>query len=170
MARWKAAMFGMMLSLAGNVAATTRVGQPAPNFTIRTIDGKTVSLADLRGQVVILNFWATWCVPCKKELPTLDAFYRAVADHGLRVFAVTTEDSIPYNQLKPIFAMLAISPVRYMKGPYHPLQGIPTNYVIDRSGVIRYAKANAFDLQALNEIVIPLLNEPAPPAAPAIAN
>src|SRR6187402_2486685 len=90
--RWKAALvLGTTVLLAGRASAVQpKVGQPAPNFTLKMVDGKIVTLSDLRGQVVLLNFWATWCVPCKAELPTLDAFYRAVADHGMRVFAVTT--------------------------------------------------------------------------------
>jgi len=171
MARWrKAAVLGIALLLAGGAtAAKPKVGQPAPDFTLRTVDGKTITLADLRGQVVVLNFWATWCAPCKKELPTLDSFYRVVADHGLRVFAVTTEDSVSNNQLKPLFALLAITPVRSIRGPYAPLEGVPTNYVIDRAGIVRYAKADAFDMDTLSELVVPLLNEKAPPPLPAAA-
>jgi len=170
MARSKAAatlVMALALACAPAHAAKITVGQPAPDFALRTIDGKIVSLTDLRGQVIVLNFWATWCVPCKRELPTLDAFYRAVDGHGLRVFAVTTEDSVSNNQLKPVFATLAITPIRSIKGPYRALEGLPTNYVIDRAGIVRYAKADAFDLTALNQIIVPLLNEPAPPPAPA---
>ena len=148
--------------------ATPKVGQPAPDFTLKLVDGRIVSLADLRGQVVVINFWATWCVPCRKELPTLDAYYRAMEKNGLRVFAATTEDSVPLSDLRKLFAALAIPAVRGVKGPYRPLDAVPTNFVIDRAGVVRWAKAAAFDLDALNRILVPLLNEPAP-AVPAVA-
>jgi len=141
------------------------VGQPAPDFQLVLIDGSKVPLHDLRGQVVVLNFWATWCVPCKKELPLLDAYYRLQQSHGLRVFAVTTEDSVPNSQLKPLFKAMTIQPVRRLNGPYQVLDGVPTNYVIDRAGVVRFAKAGAFDLDALNEILVPLLKEPDPTEA-----
>ena len=154
---------GIALLLAGSAgAAQPKVGQPAPDFTLKTVEGKIITLADLRGQVVLLNFWATWCAPCKQELPTLDAFYRVTAEHGMRVFAVTTEDSVPTSQLKPLFALLAISAVRSIRGPYRPLQGVPTNYVIDRAGVVRYAKAGAFELDELEKVIVPLLNQRAP--------
>ncbi len=138
---------------------TPRVGQPAPDFELTLIDGSKVHLADLKGQVVVLNFWATWCVPCRKELPTLDTYYQLRKAAGLRVFAVTTEDSVPTYQLKPLFAKMSIPPVRRIKGPFAVMGGVPTNYVIDRAGVLRYAKAGAFDLDDLNTILIPLLNE-----------
>lgn len=129
------------------------------------VDGTKVRLADLRGQVVVINFWATWCVPCRTELPTLDAFYKARKDVGLRVFAVTTEDSLPLFQLKKLFAVMHMSPVRRLSGPYRDLGALPTNYVIDRAGRVRYAKTGAFDLDDLNAVVTPLLREPAPAAA-----
>ena len=138
------------------------VGDLAPDFKMTLIDGSTVSLADLRGKVVVLNFWATWCVPCRAELPTLDAYYDVQKKVGLRVFAVATEDSLQPYQLKKLFAAMHIPPVRKIKGPYSDNEAVPTNYVIDRRGRIRYAKSGAFDLDALNTTLVPLLREPAP--------
>ena len=158
----------LALTLTGPaLAKEPKVGQIAPNFEMTLVDGTKVKLADLRGQVVVINFWATWCVPCRTELPTLDAFYHARKDAGLRVFAVTTEDSLPLFQLKKLFAAMRMSPVKRLSGPYHDLGALPTNYVIDRAGRVRYAKAGAFDLDDLNAIVVPLLREPAPEPAPA---
>jgi peroxiredoxin len=145
------------------VATEPRVGQPAPDFQLTLVDGTHVRLSEMRGQVVVLNFWATWCIPCRTELPTLDAYYRIAQRHGLRVFAATTEDSVPLYRLQRLFAHMAIGAVRNMRGPYAPIEGaVPTNFVIDRAGRIRYASAGAFNLDALNRILIPLLNEPAP--------
>ena len=148
-------------------AKAPKVGELAPDFQMTLVDGTKVSMADLRGKVVVLNFWATWCVPCRQELPTLDAYYQTQQKAGLRVFAVTTEDSVPLFQLKKLFAVMHIPAVRKIKGPYEIMGGVPTNYIIDRSGHVRYAKANAFDLDELNQILIPLLKEPAPPELPA---
>ena len=75
------------------------------------------------------------------------------------MFAVTTEDSLPLSQLKPLAAALSIPLVRSIQGGYAPLGGVPTNYVIDRKGILRYAKADAFDLSQLNEILVPLLGD-----------
>ena len=161
-------------ALAGAAQAAPKVGQLAPDFTVTTFGGHTVKLADLKGDVIILNFWATWCGPCRKELPLLEAYFRTYSKYGFQVLAVATEDSVPDSQLKPLAAKLTIPFVKRMKGPYHDLDAVPTNYIIDRSGKLVYAKANAFDLDQLNAIVIPLLNEaipdtPAPPAASAPA-
>lgn len=154
------------LSSASDVAAagggTVKVGQPAPDFELTMIDGSKLHLADLRGKVVVLNFWATWCGPCKMELPALDAYYRLRKDVGLAVVAVATQDLLPAYQLRPLFAKMAIPSARSIRGPYPILGGVPTNYVIDRVGTVRYAKAGAFDLDSMNALFVPLLNERAP--------
>jgi cytochrome c biogenesis protein CcmG/thiol:disulfide interchange protein DsbE len=160
---------------AGSVTAQT-VGEPAPDFQATILDGGKVSLADFRGQVLVVNLWATWCGPCKRELPLLDAYYRAQKKAGLRVIALTTEDSLPPEALRPLAKIMAIPVVRYMKAgrflhpAYAQRDGVPTNYVIDRKGVVRYAEAGAFTLDGLNEVLVPLLREPVPEtgaAAPA---
>lgn len=85
-----------------------------------------------------------------------------MAPHGLRVLAVTTEDSLPLRDLKPVTSQLTLETARHFHGPFKPLEGLPTNYVIDRAGIVRYAQARAFDLDSLNALLIPLLNEPTP--------
>jgi thiol-disulfide isomerase/thioredoxin len=142
------------------------VGKPAPDFSAVMLDGKRLTLADFKGQVLIVNFWATWCAPCKTELPLLDTYLKIQRRHGLSVIAVTTEDSVPISQLKPLAAALTIPLVRSFHGPYAALEAYPTNYVIDRAGVVRYAQAGAFDLDELNRVLIPLLREPPPESAP----
>ncbi len=142
--------------------ASVKLGEPAPPFELTSIDGTKVRSADLHGQVVVLNFWATWRGPCKAELPLLDSCYRIRKDNGLRVFAVATEDSLPAFKLKPLFAAMTIPSARRDKGPFAVMGALPTNYVIDRAGVVRYAKAGAFDLNELNTLLVPLLRERAP--------
>ena len=139
-----------------------RVGEAAPAFELTLIDGSKVTLDQLRGNVVVLNFWATWCVPCRAELPTLDRYYEIQRPHGLRVFAIATEDSVPLYRLKKLFALMKIPSAKRIKGPYDVLGGVPTNYVVDRAGRLRYAKAAAFDLDDLNATLVPLLLEPVP--------
>lgn len=152
----------LLISGAPAEAKQPRLGQPAPDVTLSLVNGQTVRLSELRGEVVVINFWATWCVPCRQELPTLDAYYAIQKRRGLRVFAATTEDSVPERFLRNLFGHLTIEPVRRVSGPYRPLGGVPTNFVIDRAGVVRYAAAGAFDLDKLNEVLVPLLREPRP--------
>jgi cytochrome c biogenesis protein CcmG, thiol:disulfide interchange protein DsbE len=145
------------------------VGDPAPDFTATTLDGKKLTLADFKGQVLIINFWATWCTPCKKELPLLNAYYVLQQVHGLRVLTVTTENSAPINLLRPVAAAVSFPMVRYLRGPYQVMTGVPTNYVIDRHGVLAYAGAGAFDLNDLNQILVPLLKQSITDASPVLA-
>lgn len=155
-------VLALMVTPATAQAARPAVGQAAPNAQFVTIRGDQFDLASLRGKVVVINFWATWCGPCREELPLLDGYFRAQKDHGLVVLAATTEDSVPEFQMRKLFAAMAITPLHRLKGPYQPLAGVPTNYVIDRAGVVRYAEAGAFTLDGLNALLVPLLREPAP--------
>lgn len=144
-------------------AREPKVGQAAPPVELTLMDGSKTTLAQLKGQVVVLNFWATWCAPCRKELPLLDAYYRKLQDRGLRVFAVATEGSLPNFKLKALFAAMAIPSVRRLRGMSERMPAVPTNYIIDRAGIVRYAKAGSLELEDLNRELVPLLNE-RPPA------
>jgi peroxiredoxin len=135
------------------------VGQVAPDFKLTLVSGETVTLADLKGQVIVLNYWATWCAPCIKELPLLDSYYILQKSRGLAVFAITTENSVPLYHLKKLFAAMAIPSVRRIRGPDGIDGAVPTNIVIGRDGRVRYAKAGSFDLDGLNALLVPLLRE-----------
>ena len=155
-----------LAAIAGSAsAAPLKVGNPVPDTVLELADGSKVHLSDLRGQIVILNLWATWCVPCRTELPLIDAYYRAAQNHHwpLRVFAVATEDGVYKYKLTKLFKLLAITQTdRIRSGEFDDRDGLPTNYVIDKAGILRYAQAGAFDLDKLNDVIVPLVNEPAP--------
>lgn len=135
------------------------VNQAAPDFQATTADGQVVSLADFKGQVLVLDFWASGCAPCKKQLPLLDSYYRLEKKFGLQVLAVATENSMSMRQLKRVAAALTVPVVGGFKGDYGPVQSVPINYVIDRAGVLRYAKAAVLTLDDMNAVLIPLLRE-----------
>jgi cytochrome c biogenesis protein CcmG/thiol:disulfide interchange protein DsbE len=164
--RW-AAIFAACLSLlvTDETLARAKVGEPAPPFSGTTFDGQEISLDQLRGNVVIVNFWATWCAPCRVEMPLLDGYLRAREKNGLRVIAVTTDaNRLPKSFSAKLDGVTAMPLLRTFRGDYAPIgRAIPTNFIIDKAGVVRYAKAAAMDLDSLNEILVPLLNEPAPP-------
>jgi peroxiredoxin len=148
---------------AAPVSATPpRVGQVAPDFELTMIDNSVIRLSEMRGQVVLLNFWATWCGPCRTELPLLDRYYSIRRSNGLRVFAVATEGSLPIFRLRALFQAMTIPSARRIRGPYESLGAMPTNFVIDRAGRVRYADVGAFNLQRLDALIVPLLNERAP--------
>jgi cytochrome c biogenesis protein CcmG/thiol:disulfide interchange protein DsbE len=152
-------IFALMNFDSDAAAKSPVVDQPAPDFQLTTFDGEKLSLADLKGQVVVLNFWATWCGPCKQELPLLEGYYRAQQRAGLRVLAIATEDSLKPYQLKPLAKILTIPMVKRFKGNYGDIKALPTNFVIDRRGVLRYAAAGGFTRETMAEILGPLIEE-----------
>ena len=138
------------------------------DFRASTMDGQHVRLADLKGQVVVLNFWATWCGPCRNELPLLDGYARMVKAQGLRVLAVDYNDpTASTQQLRDIARKASLSFVFRFDGDYRPIGGaVPTSFVIDRAGVLRYAgpakTASPSNMAKVNALITPLLAEPAP--------
>ncbi|KQM57295.1 MULTISPECIES: TlpA family protein disulfide reductase [unclassified Sphingomonas] len=162
MRNWILPLAAALLAAAPASARELKVGQPAPPIELTLADGTKTTIAEHRGEVILVNFWATWCVPCRVELPLLDAYYRKISKHGARVFAVTTEGSVPIFKMKALFAALAITPAKGIRGIDRSVPAVPTNYIIDRQGIVRYAKAGAMDLDDLNRELIPLLRE-APP-------
>jgi cytochrome c biogenesis protein CcmG/thiol:disulfide interchange protein DsbE len=147
------------VGLFGGLLDYPRVGKPAPAFTLTTFDNRKIRLADLAGDVVVLNFWATWCAPCRVELPMLDGYIRRHPKADLKLFAVTTEGSVPNEKLKPLASVLSFPLAKGISGGgYTDLGAVPTNFVIDRAGVLRYAKAAAFTEESFDAVVSPLLN------------
>lgn len=161
----------LVLASAGTSYAKPIVGAPAPAFSGTTLNGEQVSLDSLRGQVIVLNFWATWCGPCKQELPRLDAAARKPEYRGLRIVAVTTDaDKVPVSAIQSLQSILSFPLLKVFSGVYEPIgRAIPTNYIIDRDGVLRYARAGALEADDIAELVGPLLAKPgARPQAPSI--
>jgi thiol-disulfide isomerase/thioredoxin len=131
------------------------VGAPAPDFTLPGLDGLPVHLADLRGSVVILNFWATWCGPCREELPLLD---RAAADNkNLHVLAVESGES--GDSVKTFLTTLPLPSVTVLTSPdskvawAYLVRGIPTTFFIDPDGTIQTIKTGALDPDELDSIL-----------------
>ena len=144
------------------------VGNAAPALVVPELDGKAFDLTALRGKVVVVNFWATWCPPCRKEMPALDAFYRRYHGSGLEMIGVSTDrphdrsdvakaaQSISYPA-----AMLEDATVNDFGTPYE----LPVTFVVDSSGVLR-AKftpdQNPVTEKLLTDAVIPLLPQNPP--------
>lgn len=118
------------------------VGKVAPDFELPDLSEQEVRLSDYRGKVVFLNFWATWCKPCKEEMPSMEVLYRTYKDDGLVVLAVsidrvTTKDDIPpfVKSMDLSFPVLVDSWGQTDKR--YKLMGVPETYIIDRDGVLR---------------------------------
>ena len=141
-------------------AAQLKVGEAAAPYDLTTFKREKISSTDLSGQVVLLNYWATWCAPCRNEMVAFDKYLRPRLDQGFRIFAIAA-DQVPKHWLEKLTPALAYPLVSRLKGKgYGLIRGaVPTNYVIDRKGVVRHAASGSFSLGALERIITPLLEE-----------
>src|SRR5919199_4286634 len=124
-----------------------QAGQAAPNFKLKDPNGTAVELKQFHGRPVVLNFWATWCAPCKEEMPELEQLYRQYRDQGLVVLGVSVDDSSSAKQVPALLKEgnpgvgsytfpVALDEKQEVARRYK-LFGVPSSYFIDRDGVIR---------------------------------
>ena len=142
----------------------------APDYAFVTLDGTSVTSADLLGNVVVLNFWATWCGPCKLEMPALQSLHEDRAEEGVVVLGLSTD----VGGAGKISEFLSKRGITYQVGrasrahrqAFGGIRGIPTTFVIDKSGVVRHRVVAYFALPAMRVAVSRLLGEGAAPLAP----
>jgi cytochrome c biogenesis protein CcmG/thiol:disulfide interchange protein DsbE len=117
-------------------------GQPdsglAPDFTLTTYDGQTITLSELRGQIVIVNFWASWCGPCRVEAPTLERVWQRYRDRGVMLIGVTyaDEDDNALAFIDEYDLTYPIGPDRgtIISGDLYNIRGVPETFIIDQTG------------------------------------
>jgi len=137
-----------------------KVGELAPGFSFTTLDKRKVRLEDLKGKVVVINLWATWCGPCKAEMPMMHAYYQKHHAQGLEMFGVTSEGIEVRSWLKKLSGVLSYPLANQVLPRYRPIGGaVPSTFIIDRKGVLRVARAGAFSETAFRKTVDPLLAE-----------
>lgn len=117
-----------------------RVGQPAPDFRVRDLEGRIIQLSALRGRVVVVNFWATWCGPCREEFPEFEKAYREQRDQGVVILAINVGEPAGkaasfQEQFGSTFPIL-LDPDSAVLRQYG-MRGIPDSVFIDREGVVR---------------------------------
>lgn len=137
-------------------------GTPAPDFTLQALDGSTVRLSDLRGRPVLLNFWASWCPPCREEMPYLQEVQNAYADAGLVVVAINLDESVATiqsflgrNNLR--LPVLLDRDLRVTQR--YGIIPLPTSFFIDRQGVVRSKVEGGMDRNRVHAEVRQLLGQ-----------
>jgi peroxiredoxin len=137
------------------------IGAPAPAFSARTVDGtrQVKGLADYRGHVTIINVWATWCGPCKAEMPALEKLYETYAPKGLRIAAVSIDETASDDSVRAYARNMGLTfdilhdPQYTIEGAYQVV-GYPSSYVLDRDGVIRKIVFGATDWTAQANVAL----------------
>ncbi|MDX2252048.1 MAG: TlpA disulfide reductase family protein [Nitrospira sp.] len=118
-----------------------RVGDEAPNFRLRDLDGNLTSLSQFRGKVVLLNFWATWCGPCRVEMPAMEQLYRTYSRREFQILAVSTDPqgaavTRPFQQ-KTGLSFPILHDTEMQIGLTYGARSLPMTFMVDRQGVVR---------------------------------
>lgn len=147
----------------------------APAFSLRSLSGERVKLSDFEGRVVLLSFWATWCGPCKSELPVLQAFLDKHAAEGLAVVAVNIDDPKTASEVrrfvsdKKLTMPVLLDPEAEVLGKYNPKQSLPFLAILDRQGRRAFQHTGfgeGAEKQIEEEVAKLLAEKPATAAAP----
>ncbi|TAK91285.1 MAG: TlpA family protein disulfide reductase [Burkholderiaceae bacterium] len=156
--------FGAVLWATVPSAGAVEEGKPAPSIEARLLDGKPFSLSAESGHVVIVHFWATWCAPCRLEMPVLEKYYRQHQAEGVRILAISMDDPADDGKVREIMRAFSYSAALqrdvHFKG-YGRIWRMPMTFVIDRQGVLRRdggVGESTIDASTLDAIVTPLLD------------
>ncbi|MCZ0755729.1 TlpA family protein disulfide reductase [Anoxybacillus sp. J5B_2022] len=154
--------YGIWQALAAeqNQEVGLSVGDTAPDFVLKTLNDEQIRLSQLRGKPVIINFWATWCPPCQREMPDLEKFYNDYKQHvEFLSVNLTSQDSrekvAPFLQQYGItFPVVLDTKGKILK--LYNIQTIPTTYILDKNGVIRKKVLGPLTYKQLQEIIATL--------------
>lgn len=140
-----AALATLLACGGGSEAAVPEVGAPAPAYTAADLEGDSVSLASLRGQVVLVNLWATWCGPCRHETPYLQSLFEEHADDGLAIVGVSMDTRDARDQVEQFIReygvtyRVLVDPRMVAMDTWHVL-GLPASFLVDREGTLRWMR------------------------------
>ena len=129
----------------GDSSGSARVGDPAPEYRVSTLDGDSVRLSEFRGDPVLLNFWATWCAPCRHETPFLQSIHERFRDRGLQVVGVSMDSPGSMEDIRDFLDEMGVTyeilhDARQRGMDRCSLMGLPATFVLDEEGRIRFAR------------------------------
>ena len=132
---------GLITLIPAGLAQSSTVSGPAPNFTLKSLQGKNLKLSEMRGEVLLINFWASWCGPCRKEMPLLNALHNKYEPLGFKVIGINVEenpdDARGFMRDFPVdFPVLLDSTNKVSK--LYDVVAMPTTVVVDRDGNMRF--------------------------------
>jgi len=130
----------VLLGLLGMAGRPPLVGAPAPEIALKDLQGQEVRLSDLHGKVVLVNFWATWCKPCKEEMPAMQASYERLRDQGFVVLAVNELEDVEKvaEHIKTHgHTFLVVMDHNNGVANRYGVVGLPASFLIDRQGIVR---------------------------------
>jgi thiol-disulfide isomerase/thioredoxin len=143
-----------------SASAGPEMGKAAPALVATELDGQTFDLGKLRGKVVLVNYWATWCAPCKKDMPKLDAFYRSRHQQNLEMIGISVDEVRDIAKVRKVMASLAY-PVAMLKdvtdNGFGEPEGVPITWIVDADGKVRDRMIDVRD-ELLDKLVVPLLS------------
>ncbi len=139
-----------------------QVDYPAPDLNLTTLGGDPVSLSDYLGQVVLVNLWATWCPPCREEMPTLQAFYEKYKSEGFVLIAIDQGEALP--QVNPFVTEFKLTFPVWLDtgseaGRVFETMNLPSSYVIDRTGRVRLMWIGGISKKNLEKYVPDVIKE-----------
>ncbi|MCX6572960.1 MAG: TlpA disulfide reductase family protein [Candidatus Aminicenantes bacterium] len=126
---------------------------PAPDFSIKDLEGNTLSLASYKGKVLVINFWATWCPPCRREIPDFIAVYKELKSEGLEILGLSVDETtapalLDWARKQGMNYPIALATPEIVAA-YEPGEFIPATIIIDRKGQIRYRQSEMMDKDTL---------------------
>jgi peroxiredoxin len=128
---------------------SVKLGEPAPNFQLRDLQGRLVALSDMRGKVVMVNFWATWCGPCRVEMPAMEQLYQTFSRKDFEILAVST-DAEGVSVTRPFqkenrLTFPILHDADYRVGLTYGARSLPMTFMVDRQGIVRHQIFGARD-------------------------
>ncbi|MBU0674120.1 MAG: TlpA family protein disulfide reductase [Proteobacteria bacterium] len=154
----------LFIAACGKEPKIATVGEPAPDFTLVDVQGKTWTLSQLKGQVIFINFWATWCPPCREEMPSMQRLLTKMPTDKFKMLAVlhkdTSEAADQFAKKLNLTIPILLDP-NNQTGSKYGLTGVPETYIVDKQGVLREKVIGPaqWDSQNIQKVLMGYINQ-----------